>query len=108
MPLAAFGGRRDVMKHLAPLGAVYQAGTLSGNPVAVACGLATLSLVQAPNFYSELAQTATSLVTGLTGVATRQARPSALIASAHVRLVLHARRAAQLCRSDGCRQDKFQ
>ncbi len=71
MPLAAFGGRRDVMKHLAPLGAVYQAGTLSGNPVAVACGLATLSLVQAPNFYSELAQTATSLVTGLTGVATR-------------------------------------
>ncbi len=71
MPLAAFGGRRDVMKHLAPLGAVYQAGTLSGNPVAVACGLATLSLVQAPNFYAELERTATSLVSGLVRVATQ-------------------------------------
>jgi glutamate-1-semialdehyde 2,1-aminomutase len=42
MPLAAFGGKRAVMEHLAPLGGVYQAGTLSGNPVATACGLATL------------------------------------------------------------------
>jgi len=72
MPLAAFGGRRDVMKHLAPLGAVYQAGTLSGNPVAVACGLATLSLVQEPNFYRELEKTSTSLVAGLTRVAAQR------------------------------------
>ena len=50
LPVAAFGGTRDVMKHLAPLGAVYPAGTLSGNPVAVACGLATLRLIQAPGF----------------------------------------------------------
>ena len=49
MPMAAFGGRRDIMQCLAPVGAVYQAGTLSGNPVAVAAGLATLKLVQAPD-----------------------------------------------------------
>ncbi|MCL6613515.1 MAG: aminotransferase class III-fold pyridoxal phosphate-dependent enzyme, partial [Firmicutes bacterium] len=54
MPVAAFGGRREVMKYLAPLGPVYQAGTLSGNPVAVACGLATLKLIQAPGFYDRL------------------------------------------------------
>ncbi|MEY2896698.1 MAG: glutamate-semialdehyde -aminomutase [Pseudomonadota bacterium] len=54
MPVAAFGGRRDVMQCLAPLGGVYQAGTLSGNPVAVACGLATLKKVQAEGFYERL------------------------------------------------------
>jgi glutamate-1-semialdehyde 2,1-aminomutase len=54
MPVAAFGGKREVMKHLAPLGGVYQAGTLSGNPVAVACGLATLKLIQQPGFYETL------------------------------------------------------
>jgi glutamate-1-semialdehyde 2,1-aminomutase len=69
MPLAAFGGRRDVMKQLAPLGPVYQAGTLSGNPVAVACGLATLQLVQAPGFYERLAAQTTKLVAGLSDAA---------------------------------------
>jgi glutamate-1-semialdehyde 2,1-aminomutase len=54
MPVGAFGGRRDVMQALAPLGPVYQAGTLSGNPVALAAGLATLKLTQAPRFYDEL------------------------------------------------------
>jgi len=58
MPVGAFGGRRDIMQSIAPLGPVYQAGTLSGNPVAVAAGLATLKLVQAPGFYEKL-QTAT-------------------------------------------------
>jgi glutamate-1-semialdehyde 2,1-aminomutase len=48
MPAAAFGGRRDIMAKLAPLGGVYQAGTLSGNPLAVAAGLTTLRLIQAP------------------------------------------------------------
>ncbi len=65
MPVAAFGGRRDVMQHLAPLGGVYQAGTLSGNPVAVACGLATLKLIQAPGFYERLAAQTTQLAQGL-------------------------------------------
>jgi glutamate-1-semialdehyde 2,1-aminomutase len=65
MPLAAFGGRRDIMQCIAPLGPVYQAGTLSGNPVAVAAGLATLKLVQAPGFYERLAEATRSLVRGL-------------------------------------------
>ena len=65
MPVAAFGGRADVMKHLAPEGAVYQAGTLSGNPVAVACGLATLRLVQAPGFYERLTEQTAKLMRGL-------------------------------------------
>ena len=51
MPVGAFGGSADIMKHIAPLGGVYQAGTLSGNPVAVAAGLATLRLIAAPGFY---------------------------------------------------------
>jgi glutamate-1-semialdehyde 2,1-aminomutase len=69
MPVAAFGGKREVMKHLAPLGGVYQAGTLSGNPVAVACGMATLKLVQQPGFYERLGQTTAHLVAGLQRVA---------------------------------------
>ncbi|AOK29037.1 glutamate-1-semialdehyde aminotransferase [Burkholderia singularis] len=65
MPAAAFGGRRDIMAELAPLGAVYQAGTLSGNPVAVAAGLATLRLIQAPGFYDALADKTRRLADGL-------------------------------------------
>jgi glutamate-1-semialdehyde 2,1-aminomutase len=72
MPVGAFGGRRDVMANIAPLGPVYQAGTLSGNPVAVAAGLATLKLVQEPGFYSRLAATADGLAAGLTAAAARQ------------------------------------
>ncbi len=69
LPAAAFGGRRDIMKCLAPLGPVYQAGTLSGNPVAVAAGLTTLKLVQAPGFYDNLAKLAKQLTEGLTAAA---------------------------------------
>jgi glutamate-1-semialdehyde 2,1-aminomutase len=69
MPMAAFGGRRDIMQCLAPVGAVYQAGTLSGNPVAVAAGLATLRLVQAPEFYEKLAARTRQLTEGLTAAA---------------------------------------
>jgi glutamate-1-semialdehyde 2,1-aminomutase len=65
MPVGAFGGRRDVMQAIAPLGPVYQAGTLSGNPVAIAAGLATLALVRAPGFYDRLAATARTLCEGL-------------------------------------------
>ncbi len=65
MPVAAFGGKRDIMNCVAPLGAVYQAGTLSGNPVAVACGLATLEEIQAPDFYKRLSAQAAKLVRGL-------------------------------------------
>ncbi len=65
LPAAAFGGRRDIMQCLAPLGAVYQAGTLSGNPVSVAAGLATLALVQQPNFYEHLGTRTRQLTDGL-------------------------------------------
>jgi len=69
MPLAAFGARRDVMKHLAPLGGVYQAGTLSGNPVATACGLATLKEIQKPGFFDDLTARTQALVAGLLAAA---------------------------------------
>lgn len=65
MPLAAFGGRRDVMEHLAPLGGVYQAGTLSGNPIATACGLKTLELISAPAFHADLHLKTGHLMQGL-------------------------------------------
>jgi glutamate-1-semialdehyde 2,1-aminomutase len=65
MPVGAFGGRRDIMAHLAPLGAVYQAGTLSGNPVAVAAGLKTLELVAKPGFFDALAATTSKMVAGV-------------------------------------------
>ena len=68
MPVGAFGGRRDIMQLIAPLGPVYQAGTLSGNPVAVAAGLATLKLVQAPGFFDRLAANTTRLVEQLQSV----------------------------------------
>ncbi|GAA6120489.1 glutamate-1-semialdehyde 2,1-aminomutase [Acidovorax sp. FG27] len=69
MPLAAFGGPRAIMEQLAPLGPVYQAGTLSGNPVATACGLATLQEISRPGFYDTLAARTRSLVEGLAGAA---------------------------------------
>jgi len=65
MPVGAFGGRRDIMNHIAPLGGVYQAGTLSGNPVAVAAGLATLRAIQAPGFFDRVSATTKALVDGL-------------------------------------------
>ncbi|MFZ3126576.1 MAG: glutamate-1-semialdehyde 2,1-aminomutase [Rhodoferax sp.] len=69
MPLAAFGGKRAVMEHLAPLGPVYQAGTLSGNPVATACGLATLQEISKPGFHEALGRKTQALVSGLTAAA---------------------------------------
>lgn len=69
LPVAAFGGRADLMKHMAPLGSVYQAGTLSGNPVAVAAGMSTLKLIQEPGFYTRLAAQTSKLVQGLSSAA---------------------------------------
>lgn len=65
LPVAAFGGRADLMQHLAPLGPVYQAGTLSGNPVAVAAGMSTLKIIQQPGFYEKLGAQTNKLVAGL-------------------------------------------
>ena len=69
MPLAAFGGSRDVMSQLAPLGPVYQAGTLSGNPVATACGLATLREIARPGFFDALSARTRALADGLADAA---------------------------------------
>jgi glutamate-1-semialdehyde 2,1-aminomutase len=78
MPVGAFGGRRDIMAKLAPLGPVYQAGTLSGNPVAVTAGLATLKRVLAPGFFEALSATTRSLTEGLV----REARKAGVAFSA--------------------------
>ncbi|MEN9461680.1 MAG: hypothetical protein RIS84_1700 [Pseudomonadota bacterium] len=69
MPVGAFGGKREIMQHLAPLGTVYQAGTLSGNPVAMAAGLATLNLISEPSFFLELSVKTQNFVQDLLGIA---------------------------------------
>jgi len=69
MPVGAFGGRRDIMQHIAPLGGVYQAGTLSGNPIAMAAGLAALTEIRKPGVYELLTAKTTQLISGLAAVA---------------------------------------
>ena len=69
MPVGAFGGRENIMNHIAPDGPIYQAGTLSGNPVAMSAGLTTLNLISTANFFEELAETNNTLVNGLQKVA---------------------------------------
>jgi glutamate-1-semialdehyde 2,1-aminomutase len=71
MPLAAFGASVEVMSQLAPLGPVYQAGTLSGNPVATACGLATLKIISQPDFYAALSLKTQQLTKGLEAAASQ-------------------------------------
>ncbi|WP_027359632.1 glutamate-1-semialdehyde 2,1-aminomutase [Desulforegula conservatrix] len=69
LPVGAYGGRRDIMGMIAPVGSVYQAGTLSGNPLAMAAGVATLKQIKSPGFYEKLEKTTSSLVDGLKAVA---------------------------------------
>ena len=66
MPVGAFGGKRDIMEQIAPLGPVYQAGTLSGNPIAMAAGLATMEVISAPGFYEPLFERTRALCAGTT------------------------------------------
>jgi glutamate-1-semialdehyde 2,1-aminomutase len=77
MPVGAFGGRRDIMEHLAPLGPVYQAGTLSGNPVAMTAGLKTLELIGVPGFHARLASRTDELMHRLKSAAARADIPLA-------------------------------
>jgi len=69
MPVGAYGGRREIMQQVAPAGPIYQAGTLSGNPIAMAAGLAMLELIQAPGFYADIERKTHLLVDGLLAVA---------------------------------------
>jgi glutamate-1-semialdehyde 2,1-aminomutase len=77
MPVGAFGGRREIMERIAPLGPVYQAGTLSGNPVAMAAGLTTLRALEAPGFHARLAASTDALIAGLKRVAAEARIPLA-------------------------------
>jgi glutamate-1-semialdehyde 2,1-aminomutase len=79
MPLAAFGASRSIMSHLAPLGGVYQAGTLSGNPVATACGLATLGEISRPGFFEALSKRTSQLTQGLLAEARRAGIPFSVV-----------------------------
>ncbi len=75
MPVGAFGGKREIMEKIAPLGPVYQAGTLSGNPVAMAAGLATLEIISRPGFYDPLFARTEALCAGLRGAAAESGVP---------------------------------
>lgn len=75
LPVGAFGGKREIMEYLAPLGPVYQAGTLSGNPLAMAAGLAMLKAIQAPGIYEQLAARTEQLLTGLQTIADKHNVP---------------------------------
>jgi glutamate-1-semialdehyde 2,1-aminomutase len=81
LPVGAFGGKREIMEHIAPLGPVYQAGTLSGNPISMAAGLATLKLIQAEGFHDKLSAAAEKLATGLKQIADEAGIP---MATSHV------------------------
>jgi glutamate-1-semialdehyde 2,1-aminomutase len=81
LPVGAFGGKREVMEHIAPLGPVYQAGTLSGNPISMAAGLATLKLIQEEGFHDKLSATAEKLAKGLKQAADEAGIP---MATSHV------------------------
>lgn len=75
MPVGAFGGKREIMEHIAPLGPVYQAGTLSGNPIAMAAGLATLDIISAEGFYTPLFERTEQLCRGLQDAANKAGVP---------------------------------
>ena len=75
MPVGAFGGKADIMKHIAPSGPVYQAGTLSGNPVAMAAGMASLKLVQTPELYDKLSHQTEKLALGFKAIADKHEIP---------------------------------
>ena len=109
MPLAAFGASKDVMSQLAPLGPVYQAGTLSGNPVATACGLATLKEITKPGFFEALSARTRALVDGLTGAAQDAGVPLVGDSEGGMFGFFFAERtAAELRRRDGHRQGALQ
>jgi len=109
LPVGAFGGRREVMEQLAPLGPVYQAGTLSGNPVAMAAGLTTLELIGKPGFYQDLEAKTEQLVTGLEAQAAATGIPltSNRVGAMFGLFFTTAEQVTDCAGATACNQDRF-
>ena len=109
MPVGAFGGKAEIMRKIAPLGPVYQAGTLSGNPVAMSAGLKTLELISEPGFFDALGKKVETLVTGLVEKARQAGVP---LAENHVGgmfglFFTDARKVSDFAGATACNQEKF-
>jgi len=109
LPVGAFGGRREVMAKVSPLGPVYQAGTLSGNPVAMAAGLETLALLSKPGFYRDLGAKTEQLVTGLAAAAAAAGAPLTTnrVGAMFGIFFTAAERVTDFAGATACNQDRF-
>jgi glutamate-1-semialdehyde 2,1-aminomutase len=108
MPVGAFGGKREIMSRISPLGPVYQAGTLSGNPIAMAAGLKTLELLSAPGFYERLSATTAQLLAGLQARADAAGIPfSTNQAGGMFGLFFTAEKVTNYEQATTCNQDQF-
>ncbi|MES9967483.1 MAG: glutamate-1-semialdehyde 2,1-aminomutase [Sedimenticola sp.] len=109
MPVGAFGGKREIMQKIAPLGPVYQAGTLSGNPVAMTAGLTTLELISEPGFFEALTEKTTRLVSGLTAQARAAGVPvtSNQVGGMFGIFFTEADQVTDFAQSTACHQDQF-
>jgi len=108
MPVGAFGGRRAIMEHISPLGPVYQAGTLSGNPIAMTAGLKTLELISAPGFYEQLAERTAQLCDGLDARARAAGIPlSTNRAGAMFGVFFTDGQVTNYAEATGCNQEQF-
>jgi glutamate-1-semialdehyde 2,1-aminomutase len=109
MPVGAFGGKREIMEHIAPLGPVYQAGTLSGNPVAMSAGLKTLELISQPNFFADLTKKTETLVEGLLDQAKSAGVPLTAnqVGGMFGIFFTEAEQVSNFAQSTACRQGQF-
>ena len=109
MPVGAFGGKREIMEHIAPLGPVYQAGTLSGNPVAMSAGLKTLELISQPNFFADLTKKTETLVEGLLEQASSAGVPLTAnqVGGMFGIFFTEAEQVSNFAQSTACRQGQF-
>jgi len=109
MPVGAFGGRREVMERLSPLGPVYQAGTLSGNPIAMAAGLKTLELISAPGFYDQISARTVQLTDGLMARARAAGVPLAVnrVGGMFGLFFTDAPQVTTYAQATACNQDQF-
>lgn len=109
MPVGAFGGKREIMEKIAPLGPVYQAGTLSGNPVAMSAGLKTMELISEPSFFSDLTAKTATLVEGLLAQAKKAGVPLTAnqVGGMFGIFFTDAEQVSNFAQSTACNQNKF-